>query len=507
MSTLLLALLAPLAQEAAPGIAWTARTVEHLYNRAAFGARPDEITSALAGTPEALVDALIEGFAEDERIFPYEVIHRPDPEDFADQHEYFAACADRRRRERTVISDYAAWWVEAMVAGKDPLREKMVLFWHNHLVSSAADVKSYVAMIRQNELFRREALGSFSRLLHAIASDPAMMVYLDNDQNVVGNPNENLAREIMELFALGIGNYTEQDIREGARALTGWKTDDIATQPRFLPKLHDKGEKTILGRKGNFGADDFVDILLEQPACPRFIAFKLLRYFEGVEPEAARLAEYADYLKSEDYELAPFLRKLFLDPRFYRDEIVGQRIAGPVEFVIGSARRLGASFPPKLLWLAASHTGQRLFEPPNVKGWEEGEAWIRTSTLLGRGNVAGLLLGIAKPTDVLQEERHDGQSLMDDSRITGYVPELSVTALASRFAAGGDAQLVARLCDELLPVPLTEASRAVLVEFLAGERKALGLAEDRLLGGGEKTEEVLRRLAHLILSLPEAQLS
>jgi len=507
MNTLLLALLCPLAQEAAPGVPWNARTVEHLYNRAGFGASPEEIARALEGTPEALVDALLAGFAEDERTFPYEVIHRPVLEDFPNQHDYFDACAERRRRERLVMADYAAWWVEAMVASHDPLREKMVVFWHNHLVSSAADVKSYVAMIRQNELFRREALGSFRRLLHAIVSDPAMMVYLDNDQNMVGNPNENLAREIMELFALGIGNYTEQDIKEGARALTGWKTDDIATEPHLLPKLHDTGEKTILGRKGNFDAGDLVDILLDQPACPRFIAFKLLRYLEGVEPEAARLAEYADFLKASDFEIAPFLRKLFLDPRFYREEIVGHRIAGPVEFVVGSARRLGASFPPKLLWLAAAHTGQRLFEPPNVKGWEEGEAWIRTSSLLGRGNVAGILLGITPPSEVIEEVRSDGLSLMDDSKVSGYVPEISMTALAQRLGARGEGELVDGLAEQLLAVPLSAASRTVLVEFLAGERGRLGLEEAKLLGAGEKTEDLLRRLAHLILSLPEAQLN
>jgi hypothetical protein len=507
MNTLLFALVVPIAQEPSAGFEWNARNAEHLYNRAAFGARPEEIAQALERPPQALVDALLEGFTEEERLFPYEVIHRPDPKAFPDQKDYFEACAERRRRERKVIADYASWWVEGMVTSRDPLREKMVLFWHNHLVSSVADVKSYVAMIRQNELFRREALGNFSRLLHAIASDPAMMIYLDNDQNVVGNPNENLAREIMELFALGIGNYTEQDIKEGARALTGWKTDDIATQARFLPKLYDKGEKTILGKTGAFGADDFVDILLDQPACPRFIAFKLLRYFEGVEPEAARLSEYTSYLREQDYELAPFLRKLFLDPRFYRDEIVCQRIAGPVEFVVGCARRLGGEFPPKLLMLGAAHLGQRLFEPPNVKGWEEGEAWIRTSTFLGRGNVAGVLMGVAKPTAVIVEERFDGQALTDDEIVSGYAPRLDLTGTVRRLGAKADAEIVSRFADRLLPVPLTAPSQAVLVEFLAAERAQLGLADGQLLGAGAKTEDVLRRLAHLILSLPEAQLS
>jgi uncharacterized protein (DUF1800 family) len=502
MIALSLALL--LAQKPAQGLDWNAANVEHLLNRAAFGARPQEIARALEGTPEAFVDQLLKGGDEPEKGFAYEVVHRPVEKDFPDQKAYFDACAERRCRERTVSADFAAWWMDQMVRGPHPLREKMVLFWHNHFVSSETTVLSYVAMIRQNELFRRESLTSFRTLLHAIVRDPAMIVYLDNDQNVVGNPNENLAREIMELFALGIGNYTEQDIKEGARALTGWKTDDIASEARFVPRLHDKESKTILGKTGDFDADGFVDILLEQPACPRFIAGKLLAYYEGVKPDEARLAEYADTLKAKDYELTPFLRKLFLDPRFYRDEIRGQRIAGPVEFVVGSARRLGIEVPPKLLWLAAAQLGQRLLEPPNVKGWEEGAAWIRTATMLGRGNMAGVLTGLVRPDAVIQEARMDGLSLMDDERVTGFVPELDLGARLQALGAKSDAELVDALTSQLLAVPLTDESRAGLLDFLAAERSKLG-GDDAM--GDSDGEEILRRLLHVILSLPEAQLS
>jgi hypothetical protein len=506
MNLISFALVAPLYQAPAPGLDWNAHNVEHLYNRAGFGAKPEEIDRALKGTPAVLVDQFVAGFGPGGVPFKYEVIHRPDPAAFPDQKDYFAACAERRRRERLVIADYASAWVQTMVEGKDPLREKMVLFWHNHLVSSAADVKSYVAMIRQNELFRREALGSFRTLLHAIVRDPAMMVYLDNDQNVVGNPNENLAREIMELFALGIGNYTEDDIKEGARALTGWKTDDIATEAKFLPKLHDKGKKKILGREGEFDADQFVEILLDQPACSRFIAGKLIAYFEGPQPDEARLAEYAGFLKEKDYALAPFLKKLFLDPRFYREEVRSQRIAGPVEFLIGCARRLDAPIPPKLLMLGAAHIGQRLFEPPNVKGWEGGEAWIRTATMLGRGNLAGVLMGTVQPASVLTEERFDGQSLLDDEHVTTYVPKLDLRARVAAAKAASDAAIIDGLTTQLLAVPLSAASRTALLSFLARERGTLGVADGKLLDAGEPSERVLRRLAHLILSLPEAQL-
>jgi hypothetical protein len=365
-----------------------------------------------------------------------------------------------------------------------------------------------------------------------------MIEYLDNNQNRRGNPNENLARELMELFTLGVGNYTEQDIKEGARALTGWRTNDDWSESYFAPRQHDDGKKTILGRTGRFDADDFVDILLEEPACPRWLAGKLIHFFEGRDPAPERLAEYAAFLAERKYEIAPFLQKLFLDPRFYRDEIEGERISGPVEYLVGCTRRLGIEVPSQLIWIGAGQLGQRLFDPPNVKGWEGDEAWITTSSLLARGNMAGMLLGVVHFEDVLKEDGFDlddepamdggmmggmssdakppkkdakvdlGPDLGALKRLTGefYFPRINLSARLARLGTASDAQIVDVLAGELLPVELSPESRSALLEFLAVERKAAAIADGKLLQNPAKGEDVLRRLAHLILSLPEGQL-
>ena len=523
---------------------WNARQVEHLLNRAGFGARPAEIEAALKLGRAAYVEQLLAGWSEPAEPFFVDAPARPSRREL-DEAEYKRAQDDYRRGERRLLFGYAGWWIDQMIEGDDPLRQKMVLFWHGYFTSSARDVKRTAAMVEQNQLFQRLALGNFRELLCAVLRDPAMIEYLDNNQNRRGNPNENLARELMELFTLGAGNYTEQDIKEGARALTGWRTNDDKTEAYLVRRQHDDGVKEILGRKGRFDADDFVDILLEQPACSRWLAGKLLGYFEGRAPDETRLAEYAGVLKAGKFEIAPLLKKLFDDPRFYRDEILGERISGPVEYLVGCTRRLGIDVPPQLLWLGAGQLGQRLFDPPNVKGWEGDEAWITTSSLLARGNMAGMLLGVVHFEDVLKD---DGFALDDDESIGGgemgemsgamageeakkpakkeakvdlgpelgalkrltsefYYPRLNLTARASRLGANSDERIVDVLADELLPVALSAESRAALLEFLGAERTKLALDDGKLLQTPAKAEELLRRLAHLILSLPEAQLS
>jgi uncharacterized protein (DUF1800 family) len=530
-------------EPAAPAVEWNSRNVEHLYNRAGFGARPNEVDYALRTGHAAIVEQFLAGFAQPGDPFFVDPPSRPERRDY-DEEGFRKAIDAFRRDERALLVGYAGWWIDQMVEARDPLREKMVLFWHGYFTSSARDVKSASAMVQQNELFHRLALGSFRELLRAIVRDPAMLEYLDNNQNRKESPNENFAREIMELFTLGEGNYTEEDIKEAARALTGWKTTDDKLDAYFVPRQHDAGKKTILGRTGKFDADDFVDILLDQPACPRWVAKKLLMHFEGAEPSETRLAEYAAFLKSSKFEVAPFLRKLFADPQFYRDEILGERISSPVEYLVGTTRRLGIEVPSQLLWLGAGQLGQRLFDPPNVKGWEGGEAWITTSTLLARGNLAGMLIGVVKFEDVLKDDSMEmtdepdsmtggemdgadakpkkpekkaekkgakvdlGPEMGAMKRLTGefYYPRINLSARMTRIGAQRDGTIVDMLCDELLPVPLSETSRIALLEFLRAERGGLHVEDGKLLATGTKAENVLRRLAHLILSLPEAQL-
>ncbi|MBL8800411.1 MAG: DUF1800 domain-containing protein [Planctomycetes bacterium] len=540
---------------AAPG--WNAQRAEHLLNRASFGARPAEIDFAVRTGQREFVRLLLQGFVEPAEPFFLDPPVRPDRRELAamDEKQRRDALERFRRDEREMLFAYSGWWIEQMVEAEHPLREKLVLFWHGYFTSSMRDVKNAEAMIRQNELFRRHALGNFGELLRAVLRDPAMLEYLDNNQNRKDKPNENLARELMELFTLGVGNYSEQDIKEAARALTGWRTQG-GNEALYAARQHDNGKKTILGRTGRFDADDLVDILLEQPACPRWVAGRLLEHFEGRKPSEERLTEYATLLKNSKYELAPFFEKLLLDERFYAPELVGERIAGPVEYMVGSVRRLGVAVPPSLLWLAAGQLGQRLFDPPNVKGWEGGEAWITTSTLLARGNMAGMLLGVVRLEDVLKDDAFDagdepgmmggemagapmdgamggdsmssgemsgapktprkpekkvdlGPELTAMKRLLGtvYYPRINLTARLSRTGRSTDGEIIDFLADELLPIALTDESRSALVEFLASERRALDCDDGRLLGAGVKAEGVLRRLAHLILSMPEAQVS
>jgi uncharacterized protein (DUF1800 family) len=543
------------AAPAAKSIEWNARNAEHLFNRAGFGARPAEIQAAVQAGQAACVEKLLAGLEADyEPYFP-ERIERPSREelDALDADARRERLNEVQRENRRQLAQFAGWWIERMLDARDPLRERMTLFWHGYFTSSSRDVRSSAAMIGQNELFRIKGLGRFGDLLHAIVRDPAMLAYLDNDENRKGNPNENFAREVMELFTLGEGNYTEKDIKEAARALTGWvlRRGDAS----YVKSRHDNGKKTILGVTKNFDTDGFLALLLEQPACPRWVARKLLVHFEGREPSAARLADYASFLKSRDYDVAAFLQRLFLDPEFYSAEVVASRIAGPVEYLVGTSRRLGVEPPPALLWLGAGQLGQRLFEPPSVKGWDGGQAWITTSTLMQRGNMAGMLLGVVRLEDVLRPEvldeepepasggsAGDGDAMepsmesgadeapqreprrargaarrtpaltgefgqMGRMLADGYVPAINLSVRLQRAGAQSDDEIVERLADELLAVPLSADSRAGLVRYLAGEREALGIADGALVSSGREAERLLRRLAHLVLSLPEAQLS
>lgn len=278
-----------------------------------------------------------------------------------------------------------AWWMQEMLATPSPLTEHMTLFWHNHFVSSIQKVKSPAMMLTQNQLLRRDALGNFGDMLHAVAKDPAMIIYLDNLQNRKAQPNENFAREVMELFTLGIGNYTEQDVREAARAFTGWSMDrDTGT---FLnrPFQHDNGVKTILGQTGNFNGDDVLDILLQQPATAEFITQKLWRDLISANPDLAEVKRFAATFRNQHYEIRPLLRAMLLSDAFWAPRHRGNLIKSPAELLVGSVRQLDIhQLDPRVLALTSRQLEQDLFAPPNVKGWPGNDNWINSTTLLNR---------------------------------------------------------------------------------------------------------------------------
>jgi len=281
--------------------------------------------------------------------------------------------------------DLRGWWLEEMLATPSPLTEKMTLFWHNHFVSAQQKVKLAVLMYRQNVTLRENALGNFGTLLHAIARDPAMVIYLDNAQNRKGTPNENFAREVMELFTLGEGHYGEPDIKEAARAFTGWSINRETGRYMFRPFLHDYGEKTVLGRTGNLDGDDVLDVLLSRPETAEFVTRKLWREFVSPEPDEAEVKRIAARFRDSRYEIKVALQALLTSDAFYAAENRGTLVKSPVDLVVGTLRQFGMKPGETVPFaVAAAGMGQNLFGPPNVRGWPGGEAWINSSTLLAR---------------------------------------------------------------------------------------------------------------------------
>ena len=508
------------------GAVWDERAARHLLDRAAFGATSEELAVAVAAGREATVERLFATGPARETAFlePRPLTRRalplPLPGD-ADPDRRRAA-VDRVRSQFVVALDaYEAWWVSHLLAADEPLRDRMTLFWHGLIPSNKYTVRFGLEIIEQHQMLRENALGSFRSILRGMARDGAMLRYLDNESNVKAHPNENWARELMELFALGEGHYTEKDVQEAARSFTGWGKDNHRFD--LHEAEHDEGAKTVLGVSGRLDGDDTIEAILAQPACAEYLAGRLLLFFEGVAPDAARLAEYAAFLREGDYELSPFLRKLLLDPRFDRDEAVAARIAGPIEFLVGAVRRLRAELPAQVVIAGGAVLGQELFAPTSVKGWESGMAWIDTSTILQRANLAGVLLGqvdvgaLCEPEGsglTPEQKGRAGSAGYDVIRALqrgGWTPQLDLAGLARALLAGAsepptDAVLAQALLRELLAVPAAPDLLPPIAELLAAGRETAGVADGHLLDDPATAEPLLRRVAHVILSLPEAQL-
>jgi uncharacterized protein (DUF1800 family) len=289
----------------------------------------------------------------------------------------------RKRFERGM--ELRAWWLREMLVTPSPLTERMTLFWHNHFATSQQKVRADRLMYRQNVLLRREALGNFATLLHAVAKDPAMLVYLDNAGSRRQAPNENFAREVMELFTLGEGNYGERDIKEAARAFTGWSIDRDSGEYKYRPFFHDGGEKTVLGKTGRLDGDEVIDILLARPETARFIAAKAWREFVSPAPDAREVGRWAAVFRDSRYEVKPLLRAVFLSDAFWSADNRASLIKSPVDVVVGTMRTFDIRpFDLRAAVFACAALGQNPFSPPNVKGWPGGEAWINSATLLGR---------------------------------------------------------------------------------------------------------------------------
>jgi uncharacterized protein (DUF1800 family) len=353
---------------------WDVRAAAHLYRRAGFGATPAELDTAVKAGPMNAVQTLLSETTE--------------PQSYLTQMSSLAdASLATGNPERL-----SAWWAYRMLSTPAQLLEKMTLFWHGHFATSAEKVQDAELMFVQNQLLRKFAVGDFAGLLLEISRDPAMLVYLDSASNRKAHPNENFAREIMELFCLGEGNYTEQDIRELARCFTGWEVK--RRKFRFNRYQHDSGTKSVLGDSGTFGGEEGVGIVVGQDSAALFIAAKLVKYFVMDEPQPSPelLAPLANFLRDQDMQIGPTVQKLLSSNLFYSKHSVGRKVRSPVELAIGFLRTLDGSTDSYKLAEALQRLGQGLLYPPSVKGWDGGRTWINSSTLLARSNLIRSLL-------------------------------------------------------------------------------------------------------------------
>ncbi len=480
----------------------------HLALRAGFGGTPVQVRALAAMGSEGAVDYLLDyddiDFEQVQaREFDRDILH---PET-ADEREMYRRARQMRdenalaqlrlrrqeaqRDDRRQARDLQRWWLARMIETPRPLEEKMTLFWHGHFATSYRTIENSYHMFRQNQLFRKHALGDFGELLGAIIRDPAMIAYLDNNDSRRDRPNENLARELMELFSLGVGNYSEADIKEGARALTGYTFRD--DEFYFDERNHDTTRKSILGVRGNLDGEGFVRAILSRTAVSKFMAWKLYSFFaldtaynprERPESDDKAIDDLASAWRRYGNEIKPVLRRLFLSEHFYSAQVMGQQIKSPVELVVSSVRTLHT--PPRDLGIlldAMSLMGQNLLYPPSVAGWSGGRTWINTSTLFVRQNILTYLIAGRMPYGY--DSRADSEKLDTE--------ELRQSIETAYGDSEGDGDLI----DSLLRFTIgaaTQDRRAALHAYLDEQ-------------GARLNAETIVGMLLLISAMPEYQLT
>lgn len=495
-----------------PPARWNRACAAHLLNRAGFGGPPAQIEALQALGVEAAVRALADGPATPRLptapawAKPQDLLARREAmldlgslADGATQRQEMQRRLrqDTRREEFGHTRELAWWWLREMRTTNDPLLEKLTLFWHGHFATSVQKVRNAYWMWLQNDTFRRLARGSFGALVKAISRDPAMILWLDLRESRAAHPNENFARELMELFTLGEGNYTEKDVTEAARAFTGHRIQPQTQGFRFARFDHDYGEKEIFGQRGRHDGDAVIDLILAQPACARFLAGKLWTFFAGEAPAAPLLERLAATWREAKGETGRFLQQVFRSEAFYEPHLLGAQIKSPVHWLVSNARVFEADYPSQLVTLfAMRQLGQILFVPPSVKGWDGGRAWISTSTLLARYNLASLFVEPPPPgvlAAMQQAVRDLGVEMEDDLAGQKAAGPIDLSRLATAEQRRDPAALVDRLVARLFAVPLPERQRDAFVAFL---RQKPSPPDD----------STLRSLLHLMMSTPHFQL-
>jgi uncharacterized protein (DUF1800 family) len=435
---------------------WDLRRAGHLYRRAAFGADWDQLQQALSDGPQRAVEKLLHP--------------GPDVAAFNQTYdEYEAAATDSGSADAL-----RAWWLRRMIHTPHPLLEKMTLFWHGHFAVSDAKVKSALLMRDYVRLLRSQALGRFEPLLKAVSHDPAVLLGLDSQANRKAQPNQNYARALLEHFSLGPGHYREEDVREAARAFTGWFV--LQSRLRYISREHDTGVKKILGQEGSFESEDVVRIVLAQPATPQWLVRKIYRRLisETDEPGDPLIAPLAEPL-AKDYDVAKLVETMLRSNLFFSPTAYRRRIKGPVEFALGILKGLEGTVSTTQLGQDLAALGQNLYYPPTVKGWPGGRHWINPSTVLGRNNLALALVAGAEP----------------------YGDKLNPLAVAKEHGHSAPESAAEFLLDLFLQGDLEPSVRETLL-------KTAGRPGEP--NGGDPAQS-LRQLTHAVLTLPEFQLA
>lgn len=443
---------------------WDLQKVGHLYRRAAFGATWPDLEAGVKAGPEKLIESLLRG-GDGQEEFERQMMPL----------RQSTAQANNGRQA-------TAFWLYRMLYSPHPLQEKLALFWHNHFATSNAKVQNAGFMLGQYELMRRHALGSFRGLLLEMSEDPAMMIWLDTRLNKKGMANENYARELMELFSLGIGHYTEQDIREAARAFTGWEIRERKTA--FNPAQHDDGSKTVLGQTGGWKGADIVRICLDQPAAPYFIVGKLFRFLVSETLPAAQelLQPLATQFRQSDYDINALVSTMLRSNLFFSAQAYRTRVKAPVDFALGIVRALEGRIGTTALAQALEGLGQTLFYPPSVKGWDGGPAWLNGQTLLFRQNLA---LALTSTEDARFGRRTDP------------------AALAHKYGNPSGPEAVEFFLKLFLQGDVPAESRAKLERY---RQQAPKQSTPPYWTKEDAADHRLRTLCHLVLTLPEFQL-
>lgn len=497
---------------------WSKQEARHLLNRAGFGGSPETVNQFHAMGREAAVQFLLE---PKEEIGSFAVPEWAKPEAVREMLRKVSEERAELRKKRATLSPEAfereqralnrqqqmegreqgaesqAWWIERMLKSSAPLREKMTLFWHDHFATSIQKVRGPFMMIQQNELFREYAFGNFRELTQSMVRDPAMMIYLDVQRSDKLQPNENFAREVMELFTLGEGNYTEEDIKNAARAFTGYQLNRLNGEVTQSARNWDDGEKTVFGVTGKFNGSDIVKLIFRKPECAEFIAKKIWEYFAYENPSEALVKQLGQVLRDANYEMKPMLREMFISEQFYNPKEMGNQIKCPVQYLVQMLKELEVEEAP-VRWLIDGQTqlGQILFLPPNVAGWDWGKAWINTNTLLARYNVAGNLI-TGKATTKAQERGMMMEKIRErrEERGGNAAAMPAFLKIAPEAIRSDSLKLVDHLIERFFCVTIPDKARDSFVEY-ANAKKGISF-----------TDKELGELCHLMMSTPYYQLS